>query len=200
MRVLNTGVCSYNTVMELTWLREHGFALAPDLVLLLYVPNDVVITQAIWSPDGGRGPQPRPYLDLAISTLARSWLFRLLLHIEQRSGGRSVPGDPGEPGWQASMAALRELATQTQARGVGLAVYLWSSGGALDPAQTELLAAMRAALAPVAVEETGSWFADEPAGRWMNSRIDPHPNARAHARLAERMQASLEAQRLLPGR
>jgi ADP-ribose pyrophosphatase YjhB (NUDIX family) len=124
-------------------------------------------------------------------------LFRLLLHIEQRRDGRSVPGDPSEPGWQASMAALRELSEQTRARDVGLAVYLWSGVGPLDAAQAELLAAMRAALGPVPVEETGLWFADAPVRAWINSRIDPHPNARGHARLAERMHAALAAQGLL---
>ena len=94
------------------------------------------------------------------------------------------------------MAALRALVTDAQARGVKVAVFFWSSG--VDASQAELLAATRGAVAPVVVDETGSWFAGEPVGRWMNSRIDPHPNAEAHARLAARMLESLRAQHLLP--
>ncbi len=197
VRVINTGVCSYNTVMEVAWLHEHGFALAPDLVLLLYVPNDVLIKSAIWAPGAGGNPD-HPYLDFAMTKLARSWLIRLLLHLESRRDARSVPVDPGDPGWQASMAALRELVADTRARGVEVAVFFWTLGAAGDPAQAALLAAARSATAPVVVDETGSWFTDAPPRSWMNSRIDPHPNALAHARLAERMHVSLRERQQLP--
>jgi hypothetical protein len=200
VRVINTGVCSYNTVMELAWLREHGFALDPDLVLLLYVPNDVVTTAAIWAPEANASESEHPHADLAMSVLGRSWLVRLLLHLDRARTPRSVPGDPSEPGWQASMQALRELVADAQARDVGVAVFLWTWGGSADADQAALHAALGRAAAPVPVEETGSWFAGESIAQLANSRIDPHPNARAHARLAEGMQRSLRANSLLPGK
>lgn len=198
VRVINTGVCSYNTVMEVDWLRAHGLALEPDLVMLLYVPNDVVANAAIWLPPGAEPARPQTWLDRVMSLLARSWLFRLVLHLDAAGGARSVPGSPGDPGWQASLAALSELAAETRARQIGLALFFWTGGRESDPAQRELLAALRAAAAPVPIEETAGWFADEPGGELMNSRIDPHPNARAHARMAQRMREALREQGLLP--
>lgn len=197
VRVINTGVCSYNTVLERAWLGKHGFALQPDLVLLVYATNDVVPALAVWSPqDDGSGQGPL-LARILMPFLKRAWLYRLLVHVHQQTPARSVPGRPGQPGWDASMDALRALADESRARDLGFAAYLWT--WRLDASHAELLAAMRSALAPASVEETASWFAGEPIQRWINSPVDQHPNAQAHAIAARRMLASLRAQRLLPG-
>jgi lysophospholipase L1-like esterase len=41
VRVINSGVGGYNTVQELEFFRRHAKDLKPDVVLLLYVRNDV---------------------------------------------------------------------------------------------------------------------------------------------------------------
>src|SRR5205823_150809 len=41
VRVINTGITSYNTVQEYTYLKTEGLLLQPDLVILVYVPNDI---------------------------------------------------------------------------------------------------------------------------------------------------------------
>lgn len=197
VRVINTGVCSYNTVMELAWLREHGYALQPDLILLVYVTNDVAPSAQIWSSADGGSDQGPPLTHVALSLLRPAWLYRLLVHVRQQRPQRSVPGFPGDPGWEASMQALRALADESRARDLKVAAYLWT--WQLDASHAELLGAMREAIAPVAVEETASWFAgEEPLRHWVNSSVDLHPNAEAHALVARRMLESLREQRLLP--
>jgi len=196
VRVINTGVCSYNTVMQLAWLREHGFALQPDLILLSYVTNDVVPAAQVWSEAGGGSGQAPPFTHVAVSLLRRTWLYRLVVHVGKEKPLRSVPGLPGDPGWQASMQALRAVVEESQARDLGVAAHLWT--WQLDASHAELLAHMRSAMAPVAVEETASWFADGSTGRWFNSAVDRHPNAEAHALAARRILESLRAQQLLP--
>jgi len=41
IEALNSGVGGYNSIQEAAWLGRYGPMLAPDLVVLLYVPNDV---------------------------------------------------------------------------------------------------------------------------------------------------------------
>jgi len=43
VEVLNLGVSDYNTDDELAWLKEFGLGLKPDLVILVYVMNDIEI-------------------------------------------------------------------------------------------------------------------------------------------------------------
>gem|GEM_PF-1498584 len=45
VEILNLGVSDYNTDDELAWLQEFGLGLTPDLVILVYVMNDIEIKQ-----------------------------------------------------------------------------------------------------------------------------------------------------------
>ena len=45
-------------------------------------------------------------------------------------------------------------------------------------------------VAPRGVVDTVTWFEDAPVEAWVNSIVDSHPNARAHAVLAERLLAT----------
>jgi hypothetical protein len=128
-----------------------------------------------------------------MSSFSGSWLYKLVEHARRI---RTPEGSPGDAGWQASMQALRELVRETQAHGLGMATYFWV--WRLDEVQSQLLAAMRSALAPTSVEPTASWYPEEPVSRWYNSAADHHPNAEAHAVAARRMLESLRAQNLLP--
>jgi lysophospholipase L1-like esterase len=198
VRVINSGVGSYNTVMELAWLREYGLALQPDLVLLVYVSNDVLPTQKVWPlPSVASGPTSF-FSDFKTNYWKKTFLYRLIKHPKQRRKAASVLGSPGQEGWEASMQALRDLQRESRLHQFDVGVYLWS--WQLDAQQEELLAAIRDAVAPVRVEDTSSWFAGKgPLRQWFNSTVDHHPNAAAHALVAERLLESLRAQHLLPG-
>jgi lysophospholipase L1-like esterase len=192
VRVINAGVCSYNTVTELAWLRRDGLALQPDLVVLVYVTNDIAPIDAVWARKDG-APSERPFTQRAMSLLSHSWLYELVDHARRI---RTPEGYPGDAGWQASMQALRDLVRETQAHGMGMATFFWA--WRLDDVQSQLLAAVRSALVPTFVEPIAGWYPDEPVSRWYNSSADHHPNAQAHAVAARRMLESLRAQRLLP--
>jgi lysophospholipase L1-like esterase len=192
VRVINAGVCSYNTVTQLAWLRRDGLGLEPDLVVLVYATNDIGPIDAVWARRH-EDPASQPFTHRAMSVLSRSWLYKLGEHVRR---ARTPEGFPGDAGWQASMQALRELVRETQAHGIGMATYLWA--WRLDELQNQLLAAMRSALTPTRVEPVADWY-DEPVSRWYNSAADHHPNSEAHAVAAQRMLESLRAQGLLPG-
>jgi lysophospholipase L1-like esterase len=193
VRVINAGVCSYNTVTQLAWLRQHGFGFRPDLVVLVYATNDIAAIDAVWARQDSE-PAERPFTQWSLSVLSRSWLYKLAEHARRI---RTPEGQPGDAGWQASMQALREMVRETRAHGAGMSTYFWV--WRLDDLQNQLLAAMRGALAPTSVEPIADWYPDEPVSRWYNSAADHHPNAEAHAVAARRMLESLRAQRLLPG-
>jgi hypothetical protein len=60
--VLNTGHPMYDSMQELAMLRDHGLALDPDLVLLVFVINDIHPTrdvfEALLDADAGKLPEP----------------------------------------------------------------------------------------------------------------------------------------------
>ena len=73
VEVINTGHPMYDSVQELALLRDEGLRLQPDLVILVYVTNDIeptrdVVEQAI------AGKQPDPAEQVAIVDDTWSWL------------------------------------------------------------------------------------------------------------------------------
>ena len=82
VRAINTGVTSYNTTMQLAFLRKYGDFLQPDAVALLYSMNDFdeppkapFVPMSEVSVSGKSPPQMIEYL------LGRSWLYRLTHHM-----------------------------------------------------------------------------------------------------------------------
>jgi hypothetical protein len=50
VEVINTGVSGYNTAMAVETLADKGLAFAPDLVVYLYIDNDLDLPNFIWKP------------------------------------------------------------------------------------------------------------------------------------------------------
>jgi hypothetical protein len=50
VRVINSGVCGYNTVQEVTYFNREGITLQPDLVMLTYVQNDIEVNKGPFDP------------------------------------------------------------------------------------------------------------------------------------------------------
>jgi hypothetical protein len=180
--VVNTGVGSYNTVVQERFLLNHGFDLQPDVVVLLYVTNDVQVHTPPfdpWTRVSLAGKPPLTALDLLTR---KSWLVRLFHHV--RNGGRLGPrlGGPGSEGWNASMQALRRIQQACDERGIPFVpiFFRWS-----ENADQRLLQDVSAALHPLTVYDTAPWFEGHTIDELVNSKIDSHPNGRAHGIMAD---------------
>lgn len=194
---INAGVCSYNTEQELLYLRNHGLALEPDLVVLVYVDNDVVTYGERWKTAEAAKPPLRRRIK---RSLEKSRLVQTASHVLKRGGGVELEGveralGPEDDGWQRNMQALAELAALCADRGLPLAIYhfRWKP----DPWSDALLADARSYAAPIEIIDTAPWFADIPLTSLVNSATDSHPNAQAHGLTAARMQQDLEQRGLL---
>ncbi|MCR9246224.1 MAG: SGNH/GDSL hydrolase family protein [bacterium] len=128
--VVNTGHPMYDSVQELAMLKDEGLALDPDLVLLVYVVNDIeptrdVVEQALL----GKAPRPEEQLeDPGDTWTALAGLFRpmmpataKLLELQSDAAVRFLSTQPegtewvpenfgkGPRGWRRSKQALLEM-------------------------------------------------------------------------------------------
>ncbi len=204
--VVNTGHPMYDTTQELALLREEGLAFDPDLVLLVYVVNDVeptreVVEAALGLPvptsadeEAVAGPDVwerlatrlRPWLPAtgALVTLLsdRTGRTRELL---RRRGAEYVPEafGKGVRGWERSRAALALIRDLCAARGLPLLVLDHST-----PPIRALPGFCREQGIPCAELR----FSPEELGEPIyNSRLDRHANARGHELLLRRLEAAV---------
>ena len=194
---INAGVCSYNTEQERLYLEHSGLALQPDLVILVYVDNDIVTYSERWNQAEARKPPLRRRIK---RKLMKSHLVQTAAHVLKRgSGGIELEGveravDASDPGWLRNMQALTELVELCSLNGVPLAAYhfRWKS----DSWSDELLAAARQAAHPVEITDVAPWFEGADLRTLVNSVTDSHPNANAHAITAQKMQDDLAERKL----
>lgn len=194
---INGGVCSYNTDQENLYLQNRGFALEPDLVVLVMIDNDVLTYSDQWKQQAA-SPSPIRRLQKAMRS---SFLYRLVNHtLTNGLGGVSLQGEersvqPGTPGWEKNMGALTEMKAACEARNIPLAIFhfRWTHGTWTD----SFLESAGQHAAPLPVTDTSPWFKDAPLTNWVNSPTDSHPNAQAHARTAQKMAETIEGLGLL---
>lgn len=188
---LNAGVCSYNTRQEAAWLARDGFALDPDLVVLTIVDNDVLDLRDKWSQEAGRQLRLAQRIHTA---LKGSYVYKLLLHafnhgpdgVALHGAHQDLPED--DPGWVSSLESLRAIVEACESRGVPLRLVYYRP--VKRPFTDRYLDSIVRAVAPRTVLDTAPWFAAAPVEDWVNSIVDSHPNASAHAVFAERLIAS----------
>ena len=110
--VINSGVPAYHTGQELALLERHGFRLDPDLVVLLYYPNDNIEAAFCFAPS-----LESLYVDeLPIPhswkvPLSRFWLYSIVAKAD--AARRSNRGDfdaRGETNWPVTRDRLRRFA------------------------------------------------------------------------------------------
>ncbi len=190
VEILNFGTGNYDTTQEVALFREKGLAYRPDEVFLFYFINDA---------------EPVPKKS-ALSFLAN---FRVTTFYWSRMrelfAGRSGNEDfrtyysnlyrDGEPGWEATKTALRELAALCRERGIGLRVVLLPEFHELvdypfEDAHEKVVRVLREENVPVL--DLAPAFADQrdTHSLWV-SLDDAHPNAKAHRLIAERSLAFL---------
>lgn len=189
---INAGVCSYNSIQERLYLEHRGLALEPDLVVLVFVDNDVLTYGERWQRAEATKPALRQRLK---KILQSSRLLQTLTKAAKRDGDQHATGPerdlgPDDAGWRSNMQALTELVDLCAARDLDLAIYhfRWRP----DPWSDSLLEDARKHTAPIPIADTAPWFAGKPLQGLVNSSTDSHPNADAHALTADSMHAQLK--------
>lgn len=197
VRTINAGVGSYNTTQEFTFLKLRGEELAPDLVVLMYVDNDVELNLPPFDPwralslSGKNPPQAIEIL------LWHSRLYRLLAHVMRHGGSGEAAPDRSAPGWQESMARVASIADLCRERRVPLAIFLWRMAASpLTDAQWQDLSSI-AKEKGFALGDMESAFRGVDARKLTNSAVDVHPNSEGHRLAAEMMDEFLASRGLL---
>lgn len=201
---VNCGALMYDTVQQLAQFRKRGLALEPDLVLLIYVVNDIEptrdIAELLLAP-------PPPSVAPSVGDRIHSWFAAALPSLtilwdhlttpipdafrDPQARAAYTPENEGKGprGWERSRSALLEIARLCAERGVPFLV--------LDHS----LPAIRAL--PGFCAEHGIHcrplrFDDEELARPIyNSRMDPHANALGHELLSRKLLAALRDEGLL---
>lgn len=202
--VLNLGVPGYNTVQEERMLEEVGLAYTPDLILLTYVLNDADDAVDAQEAIGRAADLPQPP-DLLAQTIGRFYLPQL---VYSRQAQLRELDDPAakftqdQPGWQASRTALAEMAALARVHGVPLAVAIFPILVQLDQrhpytAIYELIANTVRQVGGHPIELLPAFLGQAARPLWVGP-ADYHPNARAHAIMAQAVEAGLREEHLLP--
>lgn len=187
VNVINGGVGGYNSVQELAFLREDGLRLVPDLVLLVYVYNDVDRFVGPVRPDEDLSLSDKPPPQALQLLLGRLWSYRFAKHVLTYGGAlkRSVIGGspvPTPTELKESMDAVSAMIAAARQAGVpALVLYFrWT-----ETSSPFLVDAVRAAAAPAPVIDSAAWFAGRDVRQLINSRVDSHANRDGNALLAQ---------------
>jgi len=192
VETINSGVPGYNTTIEAAFLARHGPELRPDLVVLVYVENDIEVARPLPRDFGRRPRLLEDPLGLAEYFMRKLWLYRLAYHL----GPLIVPsGKPRESdrseAEQASLDSLSDAAAWCRGRGIPFSVFLYR------PVPLPLTDRLRGELETVATRDGWlfvdmlPWFAGHPLRTVINSFVDIHPNARGHEIIARGMAQAL---------
>lgn len=196
-QVINAGVNGYNSEQEAIYLRTEGMRYSPDLVLLLYVSNDV---DTILDPNETtwrRYPAWPPSLPEALNRFKqRSYLLQLthlfirMKKMDQARAATSEGGGPSgdinrsmtdHPNWPQSKQALLDISHHSRQAGIPFLVGLYSSlGSSLDPAFIADL--QNAGIDAIPLQPA---WKNIPENVAHVSRIDSHPSALVHQSIAE---------------
>jgi lysophospholipase L1-like esterase len=176
VQVINTGVCGYNTRQELDYLRNRGLLLKPDMLVLVYVDNDVdpapldiAAMRRQWNdPPGANG-----------WLLRNSWLYRMFYHLAPHFLAPATAREQ-DSGWQQSRDALGEIAEISRTQGVPFLVFYFRlTAGEKNDALDAMLSA-HAASEGYLYRDLLQLFSSRNIRMLTNSLVDIHPNAAGH--------------------
>jgi lysophospholipase L1-like esterase len=181
--VINLGVGNYNTTQEVQLFLEKGLRYDPDLVVLFYFINDAEpVPQRSRFPGLGR---------TRVVTFFWSRIKALISNLSDAPGYREFYSDlyrDGSPGWQRSREALVQLRDASREHGFDLRMVLLPELHELDPYAFEreyaLVADSARELGIPVLDLAPRFRGEDPQSLWV-SRDDAHPNARAHALIAD---------------
>ncbi len=183
--VINAGVNGYNTEQEQIWLELEGLKYSPKIVVLTYVGNDI---DAIFDPNlttWRRYPTWPSSLPMALDRLkSLSFLFQVTnmftrMHSIAESRNKSTQTAPcitNKTGWKSSKTALERIANTLREQGIH---FLVAKSSGSDACFFEELEA--ANINAITLKDAWSMV---PASSRHVSRIDSHPSAMVHERMA----------------
>lgn len=120
IEVINCGVPAYQTEQERLLLERTGFALAPDVVVLLYFANDKLPAPLTWAPALNvlyHDELPLPYSWKPL--LARSFLYAVVAKLDAaRRDARGEYDSRGALHWPLTITRLDAIAAACAARRV----------------------------------------------------------------------------------
>jgi lysophospholipase L1-like esterase len=181
--VINLGVGNYNTTQEVHLFLDKGLRYDPDQVVLFYFINDAEeVPQRSRFPGLGR---------TRVVTFFWSRIKALISQLSDAPGYREFYADlyrEGSPGWARSREALALLRDVTRERDIDLRMVLLPELHELDPYAFEreyaLVAEFASGLGIPVLDLAPAFRGEDPQSLWV-SRDDAHPNARAHALIAD---------------
>lgn len=190
IEALNAGTGGYNTIQEDRFLERYMAQLHPDLLVLMFVENDVDPLEASYDPSERSA--------IGLGALAeRLWVYRLFRTalIKRHKGSRELKRDDD---WRASFQSLRAIAKRCKDAHAPLVTVLWR----WEPSpKTNALHEELSALA----QEVGfhycdvlPWLAGKDLHALRVSTIDSHPNAEGHKIAAEGIAAFIRERGLAP--
>jgi lysophospholipase L1-like esterase len=194
-QVINAGVNGYNTEQEEIFLRLEGLSYSPDIVILIYVDNDV---EPVFDPNVTTWRRhwtwPGSLPEAADRLLHLSYTYqmvRLLTGSDPRASAHPVQSASSakssitiDPRWPRSRASLSRIALLCRETGIPLLVA--KNDGFDDAFVADLTAVdVETALLETAWERV-------PADQRHVSRLDPHPSAEVHAQFAEQLVDELQ--------
>lgn len=197
VETVNSGVPSYNSDVELGFLKRHGGTIDPDAVLLLFVENDTDPTLEPPPRDIGSLRRFRTHPSESIQHLLhKSRIYSMLAHfvplfVPLSGGERGEVSMTDAPGWKSAMTSLARIAAWCRARGIPFSIFLYRTTA--NP-RTDAQAVSIARLADqegFGFEDVLPWFQGHDPRAMAVSLVDSHPNAEGHRILAEGMAAHL---------
>jgi hypothetical protein len=201
VRTVNTGVGGYNTVQEYAVLRTYADVIEPDVVVLLYVINDIETNDPPFDPWSQVSLQGKSPPEAITILLGKSWLYRLGHFVFRYSrSSRPASFDKNARGVKESIGALSAIATFCRERGIKFVTFFYrSSRISLRGLSSALFSEIQAAGRNhgFSVADVGPWWADVDVRSVTNSTIDIHPNERGHEILAAGMADFLMTQGLV---
>jgi len=184
-RVINSGVNGYNSEQEAIFFATEGIAYEPDIVILVYVANDV---EPMIDPKPGgtwrRYPTwPSSLPELLERGRSLSYLYqatRLLqrMHELETSASTTPPSVTRDVRWPDSLNALRTILELCRSHGIPFLLAAEDDGSDI-----EFFAAMKQA--GIDAISFGPAWKKVPLGQGNVSRIDPHPSANVHIEFAK---------------
>ena len=190
VRTINAGVGGYNTVQEYAVLRSLVDTVEPEMVLLLYVRNDIESNDPPFDPWAELDLHKKTPPDVIRILLGKSWLYRLgLFAVRYSHPARRASLDKKARGVKESLSALKSIAALCRNRGINFVTFFYRStieSTAIPSVTDELFATIRdmGHEHGFPVIDVGVWWGNVDMRSITNSTVDRHPNQRGHEILA----------------
>jgi lysophospholipase L1-like esterase len=187
---VNAGMGGFNTVQEYALLERYVSTFDPDVVTLLYIPNDIDVNDPPFNPRSNPA-LPGNAQSTTSRILQKSWLYKLAnFALSNSQPGRPSELDAGSRGVKESLKALANIATLCRRRGFTFDTFFYRDDDQFGaPFIDELFSAVSAVGSEngFVVTNVQPWLGTKERRSVTNSVVDWHPNPRGHDILATEM-------------